>query len=98
MASGDRLFEILDAPSPVANKLGGQFAGKIEAIEQGETTLPWYAWFRLGGQADFFLFFVLVAVLAGTSFGPQGEGFVRLSYANSQANLKKAIERIAGAF
>ena len=39
-----------------------------------------------------------VAVLAGTSFGPQGEGFVRLSYANSQANLKKAIERIAGAF
>jgi len=39
-----------------------------------------------------------VAVLAGTSFGPQGEGFVRLSYANSQANLKKAIERIAAAF
>ena len=39
-----------------------------------------------------------VAVLAGTSFGPQGEGFVRLSYANSQANLRKAIERIAGAF
>lgn len=38
-----------------------------------------------------------VAVLAGTSFGPQGEGFVRLSYANSQANLKKAIERIAAA-
>jgi aspartate/methionine/tyrosine aminotransferase len=36
-----------------------------------------------------------VAVLAGTSFGPQGEGFIRLSYANSQANLKKAIERIA---
>ena len=36
-----------------------------------------------------------VAVLAGTSFGPQGEGFVRLSYANSQANLRKAIDRIA---
>lgn len=38
-----------------------------------------------------------VAVLAGTSFGPRGEGFVRLSYANSQANLKKAIDRIAAA-
>jgi aspartate/methionine/tyrosine aminotransferase len=38
-----------------------------------------------------------VAVLAGTSFGPQGEGFIRLSYANSQANLKKAIEKIATA-
>jgi aspartate/methionine/tyrosine aminotransferase len=36
-----------------------------------------------------------VAVLAGTSFGVHGEGFIRLSYANSQANLRKAIERIA---
>jgi aspartate aminotransferase len=36
-----------------------------------------------------------VAVLSGTSFGPQGEGFIRLSYANSQANLRKAIDRIA---
>jgi aspartate aminotransferase len=38
-----------------------------------------------------------VAVLAGTSFGSDGEGFIRLSYANSQANLKKALERIAAA-
>jgi aspartate/methionine/tyrosine aminotransferase len=36
-----------------------------------------------------------VAVLAGTSFGPMGEGFIRLSYANSQDNLRKAIDRIA---
>jgi aspartate/methionine/tyrosine aminotransferase len=36
-----------------------------------------------------------VAVLAGTAFGSNGEGFIRLSYANSQANLKKAIDRIA---
>ncbi len=39
-----------------------------------------------------------VAVLAGTSFGSNGEGFIRLSYANSQANIKKALERIAAAF
>ena len=38
-----------------------------------------------------------VAVLAGTSFGAHGEGFIRLSYANSQANLRKAIERISAA-
>ena len=50
----------------VANKMGGQFAGKIEAIESGSITLPWYAWFRLGGQADFFLFFVLLSAIAGT--------------------------------
>jgi aspartate/methionine/tyrosine aminotransferase len=36
-----------------------------------------------------------VAVLSGTSFGPHGEGFIRLSYANSQANLRKALDRIA---
>jgi aspartate/methionine/tyrosine aminotransferase len=36
-----------------------------------------------------------VAVLAGTSFGKNGEGFIRLSYANSQANIRKAIDRIA---
>lgn len=38
-----------------------------------------------------------VAALAGTSFGAAGEGYLRLSYANSEANLEKALERIAGA-
>ncbi len=36
-----------------------------------------------------------VAVLAGTCFGPAGEGYVRLTYANSLPNLEQAIERIA---
>jgi aspartate/methionine/tyrosine aminotransferase len=35
-----------------------------------------------------------VAVLAGTAFGAYGRGYLRLSYANSVANLEKAIERI----
>jgi aspartate aminotransferase len=35
-----------------------------------------------------------VATLAGTSFGKYGEGFLRLSYANSIPNIKKALERI----
>jgi len=35
-----------------------------------------------------------VAALAGTSFGPWGEGFLRLSYANSTENLRAAIEAI----
>jgi len=38
-----------------------------------------------------------VAVLSGTAFGANGEGFIRLSYANSQANLKRALEKIAAA-
>lgn len=39
-----------------------------------------------------------VALLAGTSFGPGGEGYLRLSYANSQENLTKALARIKTAF
>jgi aspartate aminotransferase len=35
-----------------------------------------------------------VATLAGTSFGAYGEGFIRLSYANSVENLQKALARI----
>lgn len=35
-----------------------------------------------------------VATLAGNSFGEQGEGYLRLSYANSRENIKKALERI----
>jgi POT family proton-dependent oligopeptide transporter len=50
----------------IANKAGGQVAGKIDAIESGEISLPWYGWFKLGGQADFFLMFVVIAVIAGT--------------------------------
>jgi len=38
-----------------------------------------------------------VAVLPGTSFGKYGEGHLRLSFANSIENIKKALERIARA-
>jgi aspartate/methionine/tyrosine aminotransferase len=36
-----------------------------------------------------------VATLAGTCFGAAGEGYLRLSYANSLPNLEKAVARIA---
>jgi aspartate/methionine/tyrosine aminotransferase len=35
-----------------------------------------------------------VAALAGTAFGPQGEGFLRLSYANSVSNIQTALAGI----
>ncbi len=35
-----------------------------------------------------------VAVLSGTAFGPAGEGYLRLSYANSLENIRKALDRI----
>ncbi len=36
-----------------------------------------------------------VAVVAGTSFGALGEGYLRFSYANSKENIERAIARIA---
>ncbi len=35
-----------------------------------------------------------VALLSGSAFGSYGEGYVRLSYANSQENINKALERL----
>lgn len=35
-----------------------------------------------------------VAVLPGTAFGRNGEGYLRLSYANSMENIEKALERM----
>jgi aspartate aminotransferase len=35
-----------------------------------------------------------VAALAGTAFGPYGEGFLRFSYANSVENIQAALEAI----
>jgi aspartate/methionine/tyrosine aminotransferase len=35
-----------------------------------------------------------VALLAGTAFGAQGEGFLRLSFANSQDELREGVDRI----
>jgi aspartate/methionine/tyrosine aminotransferase len=39
-----------------------------------------------------------VAVLAGTAFGQYGEGYLRLSYANSEANLRSALDRMRPVF
>ena len=44
--------------------------------------------------ADWLLAEEGVAVLAGTAFGAQGEGFLRLSFANSLAELAEGIDRL----
>jgi aspartate/methionine/tyrosine aminotransferase len=35
-----------------------------------------------------------VALLSGSAFGQYGEGYVRLSYANSQENIQKALDSL----
>jgi aspartate aminotransferase len=46
---------------------------------------------------DHLLYNAGVAVLPGTSFGKYGEGYLRISFANSVENIKKALDRIAKA-
>jgi aminotransferase len=36
-----------------------------------------------------------LAVVPGNAFGDSGEGFIRISYAYSQENIKKALDRLA---
>jgi len=47
--------------------------------------------------ADYLLEEAGVAVLPGTAFGSHGEGYLRLSYANSIENIQKALERMGQA-
>jgi aspartate/methionine/tyrosine aminotransferase len=44
--------------------------------------------------SDYLLNEARVAVLPGTSFGKYGEGYLRISFANSIENINKALERI----
>jgi aspartate/methionine/tyrosine aminotransferase len=46
---------------------------------------------------DHLLYNAGVAVLPGISFGKYGENHLRLSFANSIENIKKALERISKA-
>jgi aspartate/methionine/tyrosine aminotransferase len=39
-----------------------------------------------------------VAALSGTAFGEHGEGYLRFSYANSEENLRKALDRMRPLF
>ncbi|WP_425404776.1 pyridoxal phosphate-dependent aminotransferase [Hwanghaeella sp.] len=61
-----------------------------------------YAFPNIGGTGltaaeaqDLFLEKAGVATIAGTSFGIHGEGYIRVSYANSTANIRKAMSRMA---
>ncbi|MEM3581238.1 MAG: pyridoxal phosphate-dependent aminotransferase [Candidatus Bathyarchaeia archaeon] len=45
--------------------------------------------------SDYLLNEAGVAVLPGTSFGKYGEGYLRISFANSIENIKKALDRIS---
>jgi aspartate aminotransferase len=79
----------------------------LNAIEGIRCALPrgaFYVFPNIAGTgmderqfADFCMNEAGVAVLAGTSFGEHGRGFVRISYANSIENIQKALANIEAA-
>jgi aspartate/methionine/tyrosine aminotransferase len=50
---------------------------------------------KAGEVADRLMQDAGVAVLPGTAFGEHGEGYLRLSYANSESNLRTALSHMA---
>jgi aspartate/methionine/tyrosine aminotransferase len=50
--------------------------------------------FESSNLADMILAESGVALLDGSSFGDNGKGYLRLSYANSEANIYEALNRI----
>ena len=48
----------------------------------------------LFNKARYLLHEAGVATLSGTGFGEYGEGYIRLSYANSLENIGEALDRI----
>jgi aspartate/methionine/tyrosine aminotransferase len=96
----DRVAEFREA----FRKRRGLVVDGLNAIDGISCVLPkgaFYAFPNITGTgcsskefADLLLEEYGVAAIAGTSFGDAGEGYLRLSYANSEENLAKALERI----
>ncbi len=96
----DRVAEFREA----FRKRRGLVVDGLNAIDGISCVLPkgaFYAFPNITGTgktskefADLLLEEHGVAAIAGTSFGDAGEGYLRLSYANSEANLARALERI----
>jgi proton-dependent oligopeptide transporter, POT family len=59
------LMGIYFLSAAIAGKVAGMLAGQAEGIEKGTVGLPWYPWFKLGGQGDFYFIFVAALICAG---------------------------------
>jgi len=95
--------EAMMAEFRVRRRLVVDLLNEIPGVSCVEPAGAFYAFPNIGGTGltarqlqDRLLDEAGVALLAGTAFGAHGEGYMRLSYANSQANLREGIELLAG--
>jgi aspartate/methionine/tyrosine aminotransferase len=112
-ASQIAAVEALTGPQDHVAMMVREYERRREVIVDGLNKLPgvhclkpqgaFYAFPNIRGTgksseelANSFLDFG-VAVLPGSAFGKYGEGYLRLSYANSIANIQRALERMGRA-
>lgn len=74
---------------------------KISGISCRSPEGTFYAFANISGlglssraAAEFLLDKAKVGVVPGSAYGPSGEGYIRLSFANSIDNIKRALERM----
>jgi len=100
----------LNGPQKSIEEMAAEFRARRDLVVEGLNKVPgwkctkpsgaFYVFpsydFPLNSQefSDFLLEEAGVAVTAGSAFGRAGEGHVRMSYANSRANLQKGLDRI----
>jgi aspartate aminotransferase len=85
----DRMISGLNAiPGLKAHNPAGAFYAWVDARSLGMTS---------GALSALLLTSQGVATYPGTAFGPAGEGFVRLTFATSDANIDEGLRRIAAA-
>lgn len=83
------LIEVFDDLSPLRLvRPEGAFYGFVDIRGLGMTS---------NEAVEFFIRNAGVAMVPGSSFGPSGEGFVRLSFATSMDNLRDAVQMIRAA-
>jgi aspartate/methionine/tyrosine aminotransferase len=97
--------------SPVRDMMAA-YQGRRDLLVQGLNAIPgiqchlpggaFYAFpnissFGLSSEEFADVMLENVALLPGSNFGSQGEGFVRMVYASSESNIQTALERIAQA-
>jgi aspartate/methionine/tyrosine aminotransferase len=103
----------LQGPQDCVNEMVAEFARrrealikKLEAVEGFHCVVPDSAFYILGRfDADMtsaemvdYLYEKKVAVRSGTEFGPNGEGWIRLSYSIPYKDVVEGIDRLAAAF
>jgi aspartate/methionine/tyrosine aminotransferase len=94
--------EAMLAEFRVRRRLVVDLLNRIPGVSCDEPAGAFYAFPNIGGTGlsarqlqDRLLDEAGVALLAGTAFGDHGEGYMRLSYANSQENLSEGIELLS---